>query len=218
MTDVVASSVADLSQSSVAQRHGFSSYPIKLSLFAVSYLIACGYGTLFLQTAPSPLWFPDSVLLCTLLLTPISEWWLYLAIVVPIRFIPTPHPAVPVWFVFATSVNDMLKAVFAAYLLRRLPNGSKHPSTLPQLATYFGVAVFAVPVFSAFAGAATRYLLGDSFWASWYRWFLGDALANVVLTPAMLYWFSKHFRVGQDRLVQSESTCADLLAVWSHTH
>ena len=206
MTDVVAASISNLSQSTVRQRHGFSSYPKKLSLFAVSYLIAYGYGTLFLQTAPAPLWFPDSVLLCTLLLTPISEWWLYLAIVVPIRFIPTPHPSVSAWFVLATCVNDVLKAVCAAYLLRRLPNGSKHPSTMPQLATYFGVAVFAVPVFSAFAGAATRSLLGYSFWVSWYRWFLGDALASIVLTPALLYWSSKHFRALRPHAVE--------LAVW----
>ena len=206
MTDVFESSVANLSQSSVRQQRGYSSYLRKFSLFAPSYLIAYGYGTLFLQTAPAPLWFPDSVLLCTLLLTPINEWWLYLAIALPIRFIPTPHPAVPVWFVFATSVNDILKAVVAAYLLRRLPNGSKHPSTMPQLATYFGVALFAVPVFSAFAGAATRYVMGDSFWGAWYRWFLGDAMANVALTPAMLYWSSKHFRARRPHAVE--------LAVW----
>ena len=201
--DIPARSISDpLSQGDVRQRYGSSSYPAKLSLFAVSYFIAYGYGTFFLQTAPAPLWVPDSVLLCTLLLTPINEWWLYLAISVPIRFIPVPHPAVPVWFVFATTVNDILKAVCAAYLLRRLPNGSKHPSTLPQLAIYFGVAVFAMPVLSAFGGAATRYFIGDRFWVSWYRWFLGDALANVVLTPAILCWSSKRFRALRPHAVE----------------
>ena len=155
-----------------------------------------------MQTAAAPLWFPDSVLLCALLLTPPNEWWLYLAIAVPIRLIPTPHPTIPLWFVFATSANDLIKATFAAYLLRRLPNGSSHPSTMPQLGTFIGVGVFVVPVLSGFAGAATRHLLGYGFWVSWYQWFLGDALANVVLTPTLLYWSSKRFRALRPRTAE----------------
>ena len=73
---------------------------------------------------------------------------------------------------------------------------------MPQLATYFAVAVFAVPIFSAVVGAATRSFLGYSFWESWYRWFLGDALANVVITPAILYWSSKHFRALRPHAVE----------------
>src|SRR5215471_6626548 len=200
MADAVGSSVANLSQSRI-WRPGFASYPIKLSLFALSYVVAYAIGN-FSQNMASPLWFPDSVLLCALLLTPINEWWLYLAIAVPIRFIPTHHPAVPSWFLLATTANDLLKATFAACLLRRLPNGSIRPSTMRQLATFLTVGVVIVPVLSAFAGAATRHLLGYGFWASWYQWFLGDALANVVLTPALLYWSSKHFRALRPRTVE----------------
>jgi PAS domain S-box-containing protein len=200
--DAVARSVAHLPQRKIWQRYAFAFNPVKLSLFALAYLVAYEYGTLFLQTAAAPLWFPDSVLLCALLLTPPNEWWLYLAIVVPIRLVPTPHPAIPLWFVFATSANDLIKATFAAYLLRRLPNGSSHPSTMPQLGTFLGVGVFVVPVLSAFAGAGTRHLLGHGFWVSWYQWFLGDALTNVVLTPALLYWSSKRFRALRPRTVE----------------
>ena len=200
--DAVARSVAHLTQRKIWQRHAFAFNPVKLALFALAYLVANEYGTLFLQTSAAALWFPDSVLLCALLLTPRNQWWLYLAIAVPIRFIPTPHPAIPLWFVFATSANDLIKATFAAYLLRRLPNGSSHPSTMPQLGTFLGVGVFVVPVLSAFAGAATRHLLGYGFWVSWYQWFLGDALANAVLTPALLYWSSKRFRVLRPRIAE----------------
>ena len=186
--DAVARSVAHLPRRKIWQRYAFAFNPVKLSLFALAYLVAYEYGTLFLQTAAAPLWFPDSVLLCALLLTPANEWWLYLAIAVPIRLIPTPHPAIPLWFVFATSANDLIKATFAAYLLRRLPNGSSHPSTMPQLGTFLGVGVFVVPILSAFAGAATRHLLGYGFWVSWYQWFLGDATAKrrAYSSPAVL--------------------------------
>jgi len=198
MAHVAEISVARLLQSKISRRYVFAFSPLKLSLFALAYLIAYVYGN-FSQTAASPLWFPDSVLLCALLLTPINEWWVYLVIALPIRFIPTHHPAVPLWFVFATSANDLIKATLAAYLLRRLRNGSTHPSNMSQLATFLGVSVFFLPSLSAFAGAGARHLLGYGFWISWYQWFLGDALANAVLTPALLYWFSKQFRVLRPR-------------------
>jgi len=148
-SEAILGSDANLSQTRQWQRHAFK--PVTISLFAAAYLVAYGYGN-FSQTAASPLWFPDSVLLCALLLTPRREWWLYLAIAIPIRFIPAPHPAIPLWFLVATTANDVIKATFAAYLLRRLPNGSSHPATVPQLATFLGVGVFLLPSISAVAG------------------------------------------------------------------
>ena len=30
--------------------------------------------------------------------------------------------------------------------------------------------------------------MGDEFWSAWEQWFLGNALASVILTPLILYW------------------------------
>src|SRR6267378_870186 len=54
--DAVARSVAHLPQRKIWQRYAFPFNPVKLSLFALAYLVAYGYGTLFLQTAAAPLW------------------------------------------------------------------------------------------------------------------------------------------------------------------
>ena len=159
-----------------------------LLVFAVTYLAACWYASFFSQTTAAPLWFPDSVLLCALLLTSSKRWWPYLVVAVMIRFIPASSPAVPNWFLFATAANDLLKAVFAAYLLRRITPGSIRVSNLRTTATYLGIAVILTPMLSAFAGAFARRELGYTFWPAWSQWFLGDALANLVLTPALLYW------------------------------
>jgi signal transduction histidine kinase len=176
------------------QRRTFPYITMRLLVFALAYLIACGYGFYFRQSAAAPLWFPDSVLLCALLLTPPKSWWIYLAIAVPIRFIPTSHPDVPLWFRFATCANDLLKGTLVAYLLRRLLNASTKLTTMRQLATFLGVAVVFIPALSAVVGAFTRQLLGYQFWVSFHQWFLGDALANLVLTPALLYWCLGNFR------------------------
>jgi signal transduction histidine kinase len=181
---------------------------VKLALFAVAYFVAYGCGTVFLQTASAPLWFPDSVMLCALLWTPRKQWWLYIAVAVPIRFAFPLYPSVPLWFIFATSANDMLKALFAAHVLgRRLEHSSVAPANLSQLAKFVGIAVLLVPGLSATAGAVTRHILGYQFWASWYQWFLGDALANTVLTPALLYWGSRDFRNVRPHFVE--------LALWT---
>ena len=186
----------------VPQRQGLRQRYQRLALFAIAYFLAYGYGTLFLQTASSPLWFPDSVLLCALLWTPRRQWWFYIAVAFPIRFIVPQYPSVPHWFILATSANDILKALFAAHVLSRLKHRSVTPANILQLATFFGIAVLLVPVLSAAAGAATRYILGYRFWVSYYQWFLGDALANAVITPALLYWGSRHFRNVRPRAVE----------------
>ena len=172
-----------------------------LLVFAVAYLAASGYASLFPQTAAAPIWFPDSVLLCALLLTPFKKWWLYLVVALPIRFIP-PSPSVPMWFLFSTSANDLLKAVFAAYLLRRITPGSIRVSNQRTIAAYLGIAVFLTPMLSAFGGAATRRALGYAFWPAWNQWFLGDALANLVLTPALLYWCWGRYRELRPRILE----------------
>jgi len=192
------SSDADLPYPGLRRRRALTVKPVRLILFALAYLIAYAYGN-YSQTSASPLWFPDSVLLCALLLTPRREWWSFLVVAVPVRFLPLPYQTVPIWFLFATTANDLIKATVTAYLLRRLPNGSSHPETMSQFATFLGVAVFLVPSLSAVAGAASRHLLGYEYWASWYQWFLGDGLANVVLTPTLLYWSSARFRAIRTR-------------------
>jgi two-component system sensor histidine kinase UhpB len=173
---------------------------LNLLLFATAYLVAYAYGSLFSQTAPAPLWLPDSVLLCALLVTPRNRWWLYVAVALPLRFVPGLSEGVPKWFVFATYANDMLKGILAAYVLRRMFGGSVSLSTLREFAAYLLIAVLAAPVLSAFGGAVTRGALGDEFWTAWGQWFAGDALANLILTPTLLYWCTRRYGDTQSRL------------------
>jgi integral membrane sensor domain MASE1 len=100
----------------------------------------------------------------------------------------------PDWFVFATSVNDILIALLAAYLLRHFARVPSYLSTLQNFAAYLLIAVLFSPALSAFAGAATRHMVGYEFWPAWRQWFLGDAIANLMLTPTLLYCSSRRFR------------------------
>src|SRR5262247_368631 len=60
----------------------FQNEPIRLALrlavFAVAFYVAYRFGMSFSQAAASPFWFPDSVLLCALLMTPPRHWWRFI--------------------------------------------------------------------------------------------------------------------------------------------
>ena len=62
---------------------------------------------------------------------------------------------------------------------------------------YFLIAVLLSPGLSALTGAAARVYLGDAFWITWRNWFLGNALAGLILTPFLLVMIStkRHGRV-----------------------
>jgi len=171
-------------------------------LFALAYLAAYGYGSLFAQNASAPIWIPDSVLLCALLLTSREKWWLYIVIAAPIRFLPGVRPHVPQWFLWATFVNDALKAMLAAALLRYTTGNPIRFNTIRKCAVYLGIAVFLVPVLSASWGTAARHALGYAFWPGFSQWFLGNALANIVVTPTLLLWFAGEYRYLRARATE----------------
>jgi two-component system sensor histidine kinase UhpB len=162
-------------------------------VFVVSYFLAFSasehlWGTL---AVPSPFWLPDSVLLCALLLTRPQSWWIFVALIWPVRLLVGAVPGTPLWFHLVAIVNDALKAILAAWLLRQLIGSRVRLDTLNEFFIFLGVAAFGVPVVSALAAAPLRYLLGDPMWPALYRWFLGDALAQVIVTPAVIYWSSR---------------------------
>jgi len=167
-----------------------------LILFEIAFFFAYRYGMSFSSNYPSPLWFPDSVMLCAFLLTPRKTWWMYIVATLPIRLFVS-VPDFPVWFLLATSFNDSLKGVLAAWLLRRGSEQNVWFDSLRGFVKYGIIAIGLAPALSAFGGAAARAAIGADFSIAWKQWFLGDALANLVLTPA-LFCLMRDFRNIRD--------------------
>jgi PAS domain S-box-containing protein len=74
--------------------------------------------------------------------------------------------------------------------LRHLLRNPVRFETVREFSLYCLIAVLLVPAGSAFAGAAARHFLfpGYGYWQAWEQWFLGDALAHLVITPVIFYW------------------------------
>ena len=156
--------------------------------FEAAYYLAYRYGMSFSQATASPFWFPDSVLLCALLRTR-PRWWLLLLVgTLPIRFFSGVAAEVPLGMLVGTAANDSLKAVMVAYLLRRLMSDPLRFQNVRDFGVYCLVAVLAVPALSAIAGAASRGEWGAMYWTNVERWFLGNALTQLIITPFIFYW------------------------------
>jgi PAS domain S-box-containing protein len=158
--------------------------------FEAAFYLAYRYGMSFSQVTASPFWFPDSVLLCALLLTRPRQWWIIVLAPLPIRLFSEVALGIPLWFLLATFVIDSAKGLIAASALRWSLGDSIRFQSVREFAVFFLVAVLLVPGASAFGGAAVRSLVGAGYWLAWEQWFLGDALTQLIITPAILYWIS----------------------------
>jgi two-component system sensor kinase FixL len=150
--------------------------------FYLAYLTGMGFS----QVGAAPLWFPDSVLLCALLLTRPRRWWWYVLGTLPVRLLAAPA-SVPHWFLLATFAIDVAKNVLLASALRQALGVPTRFATVRSFAAYCLLAVIAIPALAAVAGAAARMGLGYAFWPTWQQWFIGNALTYLLVTPALYF-------------------------------
>jgi PAS domain S-box-containing protein len=155
--------------------------------FELAYYVAYRHAMSLGNATASPFWYPDAVLLCALLVTRQNKWWMYLLGPLPIRLFFVPSDS-PFWFLLATYANDSLKAYLSAMLLQFFLKNPTRFDSLRDFLIFVVVAGLLSPAVSAFEGALSRHLLGHAFWPAWEQWFLGNALASVILTPLILYW------------------------------
>jgi signal transduction histidine kinase/integral membrane sensor domain MASE1 len=154
--------------------------------FTAAYLAAYIYGNGLPR--PAPLWPPDAILLSALLLAPPRRWRLYVLLTLPIRMLPPLAPGVPLWLLVVNWLNDTFTILLAAGLVRRFAPRPLRFTTLQAMGIYLTCAVLVAPALSAFVGAAGLATLGIPYWHVWWTWFLGDALASLILTPTIVMW------------------------------
>jgi len=159
-------------------------------LFGAAYYLAYLFGMSFSQTCASPFWFPDVILLGTLLLTRPRNWlWFILGALVLRLFSPVSQ-GVPTGFLLAVFAIDSAKGLAAATLLRKFLRNPLRMETVKEFGIFCLIAALLIPAASAFVAAAALRTIGRGYWAAWEQWFMGDAMAQLVLTPALLHLLS----------------------------
>src|SRR5215470_3639866 len=142
------------------------------SAFVAAFYFAYRYGMSFSQAAASPFWFPDSILLCALLINPPRRWWIFILAPIPIRLFSEVAAGIPYWFLLTTFALDSAKALLTTLALRRLIDNPVRLETVREFVLFLLIAVLLVPAAVALGGAAVRVYLGHDYWVSWRQWFL----------------------------------------------
>src|SRR5882672_1160350 len=93
-------------------------YLAGLCLFEASFYFAYRYAVSFSHATASPFWFPDSVLLCALLLVRPRWWWVIVLAPLPIRLLISAPPDVSSEFLLTTFAIDSTKGLLTALALR----------------------------------------------------------------------------------------------------
>lgn len=182
--------------------------------FVVAYWAAYSFGMAFGRATASPFWFPDAVLLCALLKSKPRYWWVLVFATLPIRLL-TPLPvSPPLWALLAGLSVDSIKVIATAIILRRVLVNPLRFQTVREFLVFIAVAAVGLPAIAAFAGAAIRAAEGYPYWPAWDEWFLGDALAQLIVTPTILYWvFDNSWRRPVPDLARMVETAALLVGL-----
>jgi PAS domain S-box-containing protein len=160
-------------------------------LFVAGYYLSVrlsehAYGSLGVS---SPFWLPGAFLLFSFLLIQKKHWPLIAVAVFPIRVAAGAPLGTPLWFLLFSSADDLVTTLFAAWLLCRVLRRPVRLATLNEFLLYLAIAAGIGPALAALIAAPGRHALGDSVAGAAYRWYLGNALGQAIVTPTLLYWY-----------------------------
>ena len=164
-------------------------------LFGTAYYLAYFFGMSFSKACASPFWFPDVILLGALLLTRPRDWFWFILWALVIRLIAPVSEGVPTGFLLITLAIDSAKGLAAATLLRTFMRNPLRLATVKEFGVFILIAALLVPAASSFVAAAPWRTMGSSYWTAWEQWFMGDALAQLVLMPGLLHLVSARWEM-----------------------
>ncbi len=162
------------------------------ALFAVYFFTGkLGLSLAFLNASASPVWPPSGIALAALLIFGYRVWP---AILFGAFFVNITTAGNVATCLLIASGNT-LEALAGAYIVNRFANG-RTAFEQPQDIVRFAVAAgLGCTMISASIGVGTLLLAGQvvpaAAGATWFTWWLGDVLGNLVVAPFILLWAEK---------------------------
>jgi len=166
--------------------------PAVVAVLTVVYFAAgkLGLTLAFLNASATPVWPPTGIALAALILLGLRVWP---AIFVGAFFVNL-TTAGGVVSSLGIAAGNALEAVLGAWLILRFAGG-RHVFDRPRNVFKFTVIAAVATMVSASIGVATLALSGlarpgeDA--PIWLTWWLGDATGAMVVTPALVLWFTR---------------------------
>ena len=132
----------------------------------------------------SSLWPTGAILFSVLVATPVRHWWAYVLAAYVTSVSNDVRAGFPISAAFFIAAG-IIEILIAAVAVRRFADGLRAFNSLRGLVVYLGVAVVLAPFIAAFVAAASTT---ENYWFYWRVWFLSEAVAFVMLAPAVLTW------------------------------
>jgi PAS domain S-box-containing protein len=168
----------------LSRRHEYFELFVGLCIFTAVYFLAFKFSTYPSTRVPSEFWLPNSLLLCALLRSRPRHWWLILLLTVPIRLTDNVIPPHPIWYRVAMTAVSAAQALAGALAFRAI---ARYPGRFSTWREWLALgAVLLIAAAASLAMGGLRHELGQDFWQSFQLGFAGDALALLVVTPALL--------------------------------
>ena len=161
-----------------------------LLLFSPAVLLGNAVGSLmrYPDIGAALFFLPYAVLTTALVLAPRRHWVWYILVGAVAHFI-THWPHWTVSWVLLADVANVVRALVAAVLLRRLFDGPPRLDSIRALLVFVVSAVLIAPAAGAAIGAANVMLHGASstYGAPFRAWFMSNALTGLTVLPAFLH-------------------------------
>jgi PAS domain S-box-containing protein len=167
---------------------GFRRLALKVLLvgFVCHFATEIGFAFKFPPHYISPLWPTGAILFSVLVVTPIRHWWAYILAAYFTSVVNDARAGFPVAAILFV-IAGLIEICIAALGVRRFAGGLRAFDSLRCLVVYILVAVVLAPFVSAFVAAFAGI---ENYWFYWRVWFLSEALAYLMLAPAILTWIA----------------------------
>src|SRR6184192_27945 len=161
-----------------------------LLVIAAAYFVAGRLGLRFAVVNPNAtaVWPPAGIALAALLLAGYEVWPAIMAGAFLVHLSTTGSVPIAV----AIAAGNTLEGLLGAYLVNRFARGRRVMDRARDIFTLALLAGIVSTAVSATAGVLAISLDGQARWSDfgsiWLTWWLGDAVGDLVVAPAVLLW------------------------------
>src|SRR6185295_7678974 len=137
----------------------------------------------------APLWPPNTVLFCALVLAPPKRWWIYILAAFPAHIVVELGVGMGALQLLIAFITNVLIVVVSAAAMRRFVGERPWFRDVRKTWLYVLITALVVPAIVAIGGAFVPILGGGSledFGLHWTQWFASNSLGNLALTPIAL--------------------------------
>ncbi|HEV2752056.1 MAG TPA: MASE1 domain-containing protein [Gemmatimonadales bacterium] len=187
-----------------------------LLALTAGYVVAgkLGLRLAFVNPSATPVWPNTGIALAAFLLAGTEVW--------PAIFLGAFLINITTAGSIATSVGiaagNTLEGLVGAWLVNRFARGRRTFERGRDVFKFAGLAAGASTLVSATAGVVSLSLAGFArwadFWPVWSTWWMGDAISDLVVAPALLVWAVRpRIRWTRQEAAEVAALCASLLLV-----